>query len=137
MINIPLRVRNLKEKYGTNNPFLLCEFLKILVIYQDLGDIKGFSIKHLRKKLICINENLNEVDSRIVCAHELGHCMLHQLKDMSFMMQYTKLIKKSNLEKEANIFAAELLFDDNHNEYIYKSDISFEVLKELKKYKNK
>lgn len=135
MINIPLRVRNLKEKYGTNNPFLLCKFLKILIIYQDLGNAKGFSIKYLRKKLICLNENLNETDSKIVCAHELGHCMLHQLKDMNFMMAYTKLIRKSNLEKEANIFAVELLHNDIHNEYIYRSDISFEVLEELKELK--
>jgi len=135
MINIPLRVRNLKEKYGTNNPFLLCKFLKILIIYQDIGDVKGFSVKYLRKKLICLNENLNETDSKIVCAHELGHCMLHQLKDMNFMMNYTKLIRKSNLEKEANIFAVELLHDDIHNEYIYKSDISFKVLEELKELK--
>ena len=128
MINIPLRVRSLKEKYGTNNPFLLCKFLKILIIYQDIGDVKRFSVKYLRKKLICSNENLNETDSKIFCAHELGHCMLHQLKDMNFMMTYTKLIRKSNLEKEANIFAVELLHNDIHNEYIYKSDTSFEML---------
>lgn len=135
MINIPLRVRNLKEKYGTNSPFLLCEFLKILIIYQDLGNTKGFSIKYLRKKLICLNENLNEIDAKIVCAHELGHCMLHQLKDMNFMMSHTRLIRTSILEKEANIFAIELLYDDIHDEYIYKSDISFEVLEELKELK--
>lgn len=137
MINIPLRVKNLKEKYGTSNPFLLCKFLKIVVIYQDLGDLKGFSIKYLRRKLICLNENLNETDCKIVCAHELGHCMLHQLKDMNFMMNHTKLIRTSNLEKEANLFAIELLYDEIHNEYIYKSDISFEVLEELKELKNK
>lgn len=48
-MNIPLRVRNLKRKYSTNNPFKLCEYLGILVIYSDLGDIKGYSIKRLRK----------------------------------------------------------------------------------------
>ena len=83
-MNIPLRVRNLKRKYGTNNPFKLCEYLGILVIYSDLGDIKGYSIKRLRKKLICINEKLSDFAKMLVCAHELAHCLYHQL-DLSLI----------------------------------------------------
>lgn len=133
MINIPIRAKNLTTKYGTNNPFKLCKYLKIVLIYRDLGNIKGYSIKKLRRKLICINENLSDYDKKIVCAHELGHCILHQLDDINFMLHYTSLLKVSNLEKEANLFAVTLLGEDE--EYINTSSINFEILEEMKKLK--
>ena len=53
--NIELRVRNLIEKYGTKNPYKICEKLNINIIYTDLGSIKGYFQKVLRKKYIVIN----------------------------------------------------------------------------------
>lgn len=134
-MNIPIRVKNLRKKYGTSNPFKLCEYLGILVIFADLGDIKGYSIKRLRKKLICINENLSDFAKMLVCAHELGHCLYHQLDDINFLLNNTKIIIKSRLEKEANLFAVELLFDGNIDEYIENPDIDIWILEELRKLK--
>ena len=37
MINIPIRVRNLIKKWGTRNPFKLCEYLGIYITFKDLG----------------------------------------------------------------------------------------------------
>ncbi len=131
-MDIKRRVRNLKKKYGTNNPFKLCNYLKIIVIYRDLGDIKGYSIKRMRKKLICINENLSSFSKKLVCAHELGHCLYHQLEDVNFLLKNTNMIKKNHLEEEANIFAVELLFDGSFDEYIENPDINIKILEELK-----
>lgn len=131
-MDIKRRVRNLKKKYGTNNPFKLCNYLKIIVIYRDLGDIKGYSIKRMRKKLICINENLSSFSKKLVCAHELGHCLYHQLEDVNFLLKNTNMIKKNHLEEEANIFAVELLFDGSLDEYIENPDINIKILEELK-----
>lgn len=131
-MDIKRRVRNLKKKYGTNNPFKLCNYLKIIVIYKDLGDIKGYSIKRMRKKLICINENLSSFSKKLVCAHELGHCLYHQLDDVNFLLKNTNMIKRSRLEEEANIFAVELLFECDFEEYIKNPDIDIKVLEELK-----
>ena len=64
-MDIRRRVKNLKKKYGTSNPFKLCNYLKIIVIYRDLGEIKGYSIKRMRKKLICINENLSSFSKKL------------------------------------------------------------------------
>lgn len=134
-MNIPLRVKNLKRKYGTSNPFKLCEYLGILVMYADLGDIKGYSIKRLRKKLICINENLSDFAKILVCAHELGHCLYHQLDDINFLLNNTKVIKRNYLEQEANQFAIELLYDETNENYETDLDIDINLLEEIKKLK--
>lgn len=134
-MNIPLRVRNLKRKYGTSNPFKLCKYLGILIIYADLGEVKGYSIKRLRKKLICINDNLSDFAKMLVCAHELGHCLYHQLDDINFLLNNTKIIRRSYLEKEANQFAVELLYDDIKNDYETCLDIDIDLLEQLKEMK--
>ena len=82
-----IEIKNLKKKYGTSNPFKLCKYLGILVIFADLGEIKGYSIKRMRKKLICINENLDYFSQKFVCAHELGHCLYHHLDEVNFFLK--------------------------------------------------
>lgn len=134
-MNIPLRVRNLKRKYDTNNPFKLCEYLGILVIYSDLGDIKGYSIKRLRKKLICINEKLSDFAKMLVCAHELAHCLYHQLDSINFLLNNTKIVRRSYLEREANQFAVELLYDDIVEDYEKCDDIDLDLLEQIRNLK--
>ena len=135
-MNIPLRVKNLKKKYGTSNPFKLCKYLGILVIFADLGEIKGYSIKRMRKKLICINENLDYFSQKFVCAHELGHCLYHQLDEVNFFLKNTRIIRRSILEEEANKFAVELLYDDI-DDYIENPSLDIKLLEQLRELKKK
>ena len=99
--NFVLRVKNLIEKYRTKNPFKICERAGIEVIFQDLGEIKGFHVRNAGVSLIII----------IVLLHELGHAVLkHPTKDISFMKD--NFFGFSNqLENEANLFLAEFLFN--------------------------
>lgn len=138
MKNIPIRVKNLVRKWGTRNPFKLCEYLGIYVTFKDLGENpKGFYQKIKGKKVIVINENLDEFSQKIVCAHELGHGTMHCSKQVQFSREHTLFPKHSIYEKEANKFAAELLVDENDDEYIYECSIDFKVLEELKDLKYK
>lgn len=138
MINIPIRVKNLIKKCGTRDPFKLCEYLKIIVFFLDLGEnTKGFYQKIKGKKVIVINVNLDEFTQKVVCAHELGHVICHSSKQVQFSRDHTLLPKNSIYEREANKFAAELLVDENNDEYIYECDIDFKVLEELKSLKYK
>lgn len=41
-MNIKCRVFNLIRKYKTRNPFKLAELLDIEIIFENLGDTKGF-----------------------------------------------------------------------------------------------
>lgn len=111
-MDIPLRVKKLVEKWGTSNPFSLCNYLGIIVSYKDLGNLKGYSMKKFRRKYICINENLNEVDRLFTCAHELGHLMCNHFDNLNFLLNNTYLVNISVYEDEANLFAKELLKDN-------------------------
>ena len=109
--NFVLRVKNLIEKYRTKNPFKICERAGIEIIFQDLGEIKGFHVRNAGVSLIIINSKLSKLMMIIVLLHELGHAVLkHPTKDISFMKD--NFFGYSNqLENEANLFLAEFLFN--------------------------
>lgn len=137
-MDIKLRVESLVKKYGTRNPKKLCKLLKIKIIYYDLGNIKGIYKKVVTNKFIAVNENLDEFCQKIVIAHELGHAILHHSKEIQTLKDYDLFPSFSNkLEKEANIFAAELLIDDNiENECVDFPKIDLMILNQLKELKN-
>lgn len=138
-MDIKLRVENLIKKYGTREPYKLCKMLKIKIIYSDLGNIKGIYKKVVTNKFIAINENLDEFCQKVVLAHELGHAILHHSKEIQSLKDYDLFPSFSNqLEIEANIFAAELLIDDNiENECIEFPKIDLDILEQLKVLKNR
>lgn len=138
MKNIPIRVKNLVKKWGTRDPFKLCKYLGIYVTFKDLGkNTKGFYQKIKGRRVIVINSNSDEFSQKVTCAHELGHGVCHSSKQVQFSREHTLLPKHSVYEREANKFAAELLVDENDDEYIYECDIDFKVLQELKDLKYK
>ncbi len=103
---------NLFKKYGTASPFELCEYLGIEVIYQDLPEyVRGFFVKILKKFVVVINNNVDEEEERIVCAHELGHIMLHS-ETNSISLNSRTYLCVSKYEREADLFAVNLLLQD-------------------------
>lgn len=103
-------ITKLEHLYGTNNPKIIAESLGIHIIYKPLGNALGYYryMKHIR--WIFINECIidNEVLLNIVMAHELGHAVLHMKENCCFMAHHTLLLT-SKIERQANIFAANLL----------------------------
>lgn len=116
-MNIKIKVFNLIEKHRTKNPFKLAKKLNIEIVYEDLGNTKGFYKKILRNKFIFINSELTEFEQKLVCAHELGHAILHSSKDFEFMIDNTRILRKSVIENEANEFASWLIFGDDEDFY--------------------
>lgn len=97
----------------TGDPFSLAAGLGIDVDSADLGELKGFYVVYGTGRYIVINHHLDEHMARLVLAHEIGHDILHRdiaanggLGERSFFDMTSKP------EKEANIFAAELLISD-------------------------
>ncbi len=134
-MDIAKKVANLERTWGTTDPFKLCEFLKIHVKYSNLGEIKGLYKKVLRQKFIIINEELSSFDKKVVCAHELGHCLLHDSKNLQFLLNHTRIPKYSYFEKEANEFAARLIYDETlEEEGMNESKIRSEILREIEEY---
>lgn len=106
-------VKQLCKKHNTNDPFELAQCLKINIFFHNLHEeINGFYKYEKRNKFIAINSNLSSTMQRTVCAHELGHAILHPNANTPFLRKNT-LLSVDRLEIEANTFAALLLIDEN------------------------
>ncbi len=106
------------KRTGSRDPFEICAALDIRVRKMNLKQkIKGFYFYQSRIHNIVIDESLSDTFSRILVAHELGHAVLH--KDLAMLKGFTELEipiayeKEDSPEREANLFAAELLLDDD------------------------
>lgn len=104
-------VNKLTKNNNTNNPFLICEALDIVVRYENLGSILGYCDTHFRMRTIHINSNAPEEIHRFICAHELGHAILHPKINTPFLRNNT-LFSVDKIERQANTFAVELLLPD-------------------------
>lgn len=134
-MDIKLKVLNLIVKYGTKNPFKLAKKLNIEIIIEDLGEVRGLFKKVLKRKFIFINSKLNEFDKILVCAHELGHAILHSSSNYQFLIDNTRILKKSKLEDEANLFASFLIFpnDDEIEIECVETETNFLMFEEMKR----
>jgi len=103
---------SLVRKYGTRDPFRIADALGISVVRVPLSGIRGFFHKMKRCKLIFLDDNLNDPDARFVCAHELGHALLHRGYNRIFMDSHT-YFAVNRYEIEADQFAVDLLYDDD------------------------
>lgn len=117
---IPKLVSYLKRKYGTDDPEEIADYLGVTIIRMPLEDVvAGFYKLLKRRKYIFLNSDIDDdVFLRVVLAHELGHAIMHPKKNCAFMKSKTLLLT-SRIEKQANIFAAFLLIDDDMLEEFY------------------
>jgi len=107
-------VKKLTGKYQTRDPRKLCDALGIRMCIRDLGtDIKAYYYYQSRIRNIVVSNRVSEALQRIMIAHELGHDRLHKQIAMLKGFQEIELFDLTiPTEFEANIFAAELLIDD-------------------------
>lgn len=108
------RVQKLIKKYHTRNPFKILENMNVIVIESDRYKfLKGFCFISCRMTYVVINSFLTDAVKQIVAAHELAHVTLHQKQLKIAPMKDTVLYDMtSQTEYEANLFAADLLLDD-------------------------
>ena len=117
-------VKEIISKFGTNNPFDIIEILDIDLVPYPLHDsINGFFHVKDGYPVIYINSNLCHYEQVMTAAHELGHYYLHEgVNALACRNSFGSYIK-DKYERQAYIFAAELLIDDNiHKMYPGKSD---------------
>ena len=123
-------VQRVLRKYDETDPFRLCRAMGISVYFSPMGthpeSCKGFFLCQSRIKSITINSDLSDEFQRIICAHELGHAILH--KDQSGVKAFHDFAlfdAASRFEYEANIFAAEYLLKDTDVLELLNDDLSF------------
>lgn len=103
---------SLVRRYGTRDPFHIAQELGYVVIWSPLKGIRGFYQKMQRRHVIYVSSELPESEARFVCAHEIGHALLHRGYNRIFTDTNTYFVI-DRPEIEANHFAVDLLYDDD------------------------
>lgn len=111
--------RNFKKYWNTNNPYEIADRLGIVVMHRN-STIKDFTAQTVKMDgyptIISINDNFTEFSKKVLCAHELGHALLHENYVNHFATTSSNIT--TNVELEANLFAIALLTDDDINNHI-------------------
>lgn len=105
-------VAQLVKKHGTNDPYILAAERNIPVHFFNLMGVLGHLQRYKRSFAICIHHGLDDMMRRYVCAHELGHSLLHPDLNTPFLRANT-LHSIDKIERQANEFAVELLIPDS------------------------
>ena len=106
-----LIAESLVRKHKTRDPFRIAKERGYVVIRCPLKGVRGIYQYLQRRYVIYINSSLTEPEARFVCAHEIGHIMLHRGENRLFTDTNT-YFQSNRQEIEANHFAVDLLYDD-------------------------
>ena len=110
------RVQKTKEKYRTDDPFVLLKSMGVYVRWTDAFSaegLKGFCYLVNRVLFVVINEKLDEHEQRLVAMHEAAHIILHRKELMVAPLRDFGLFNMvTQTESQANYFAADYLIDD-------------------------
>ena len=108
-------IRRVVNCYGTSNPEELIHAMGIKLGYlpndTDIDKLKGCYGMVNGEKVILIHPDLDDMERKVVCAHELNHAILHPTTNALFLTTYT-FVRLGTLELEADIGASELLIPD-------------------------
>lgn len=112
--SIAHRAHTLAVRCGTRDPFVIAEQLGIEILHvSSLGRLKGMYRIIRGVRFIFLNTDNSPQMNRIVCAHEIGHDQLHRDYARKNPLREISLCDMTaRPEYEANLFAANLLLDD-------------------------
>ena len=133
MINyedISAKALRIKRRYKENDPDRLCRDMGIKVIDHDtamsVDDFKGLSMVKSRIPVILLNSKLKEDLRQVVLAHEIGHVVLHRkLTALRGFHDFDLFGMNDQCEYEANVFAAELILDNEEVLDVLNQDMTF------------
>ena len=122
-------VDRMNDKYRVSDPFELCSEMGIILLPKPLGTapnaIKGFFLEIKRIKTITVNSDLPQIIQKIIVAHEIGHAALHHRSGIHAFYEVAMFDESSDMEREANLFAAEFLLRDDEVFETLNSDTTF------------
>lgn len=110
-MHIKQLTNKLTKRFQTRNPIKIAECLGYTVLHVPLNGVRGFYQHVKRCHIIYLDDALPEAEACFVCAHELGHALLHKGCNRIFLDRNTYFVT-SRYEKEADRFAVNLLYSD-------------------------
>ena len=98
---------------GTRDPRSILEERGVhLIPFKEDTKLLGMYKIILESRFVFYNPNVDYRILNMVFAHELGHDIYHQANAKKTLVEYEIFDIKSEMEIEANIFAAHLLLDE-------------------------
>ena len=107
------RAKSLVKRAGTRDPFKLAQLLDVEVMFRPgFRTQKGALCVVLDQAFIFLSDELDEDMSRLVCAHELAHAVLHkEIAAKGALCEFDLFNMATDIEYEANEFASEILIE--------------------------
>lgn len=107
--------QSVRSDCGTSNPFEIAKELGIMVrLSSDFKTLCGMYTIIKGVRVVILNDNLSDLEQRAVMAHELGHDQLHrEMAERGALQDFMLYDMSLRPEYEANMFAADLLLDDD------------------------
>ena len=120
----------LVKKHGSRNPFELAEAEGIILRFcPEFQSLKGMYKVILNQRFVFLNGNLKRREAKEVLAHELGHDILHrEMAKDTIVQDHFILDMTLKPEYEANLFAANILLDDEKVLSLLKEGVSQEEI---------
>lgn len=122
-------VIKLIKKHGTNNPKTILKERGVQILpFPQATKLLGMYYYFQRVPFVYYNPNLDNRMLRMVHAHELGHDMYHRKYANGNLVEFELFDINSELEMEANIFAAHLLLSENEIRELAKQGYTYSQL---------
>ncbi|MCL2578804.1 MAG: ImmA/IrrE family metallo-endopeptidase [Oscillospiraceae bacterium] len=103
----------LTTEFDTSSPILLCNRTGICLHRHELSErFNAYYCRVGTTRNIVVSDGVSDEELRFLIAHEIGHDQLHRNQDLFFDKKPFSMLR-STLEYEANLFASELLLDDD------------------------
>ncbi len=107
---------DIKNTWHTNDPYKIAHHLGITVLHRK-NCLKDFTAQTIKFEgyptIISINDEYTTFSKKLLCAHELGHALLHE-NCINYFATTSKNIT-TDVEREANLFAIALLGNESLN----------------------
>ena len=125
--------KDLKKQWGSD-PINIANRLGNRVIFDESGEVRAHTMKMPNyPTIISIYGCKDSVSRQVLCAHELGHALLHNDVLNKYSGSYRSIVNQT--EYEANLFAVALLFDESDfnmplrqmNNYLLKGVLDFNI----------
>ena len=114
-MNPILKAKHLKQRFENYTVYDLIDYFGILLFFVDwetgIGEYRYIN----KRRVIVVNQNLDENMKLCVLFHELGHALCHRTINCYYMANRTRL-RTSLYEVEAERFAAEMLLPEQLDE---------------------
>ena len=103
------------KKCGTRDALKIAQELGIYVTFvPEFDRLLGMYTCRYRERHILLNTKMEDMVMQMVCAHEIGHDILHRelAKEKNILPEFVLFDMRTKYEYEANAFAAHIRIDD-------------------------